>query len=229
MRLLIMDDDTEIGSFLQEMLQEASFEVDYFDNAKDTYDAALDNDYDLMLLDISLDTYAQHGLLCSGFDVARIVNEKKNIPYMYITARTDPSDITLGLYSGAEDYITKPYNLPVLIAKIQTVLRRLEKSTMSKTGLLTSQDLAISLNNRRVTLNSQIVHLSPTLYDILVCLLNNKNNAVSREELAKVVWNHDDVSESDRNKIDVSIKRLRESIPADYIKTVRGVGFIIED
>lgn len=77
MRLLILDDDTEIGSFLQEMLQEASFEVDYFNNAKDTYDAALENEYDLMLLDITLDTYAQHGLLSSGFDVARMVNEKR--------------------------------------------------------------------------------------------------------------------------------------------------------
>lgn len=85
MRLLIMDDDREIGSFLQEMLQETSFDVDYFENAKDTYNAALDNEYDLMLLDISLDTYAQFGLMCSGFDVARMVNEKKNIPYMYIT------------------------------------------------------------------------------------------------------------------------------------------------
>lgn len=82
MRLLILDDDTEIGSFLQEMLQEASFEVDYFDNAKDIYNAALENEYDLMLLDITLDTHAQYGLLCSGFDVARMVNEKKNIPFL---------------------------------------------------------------------------------------------------------------------------------------------------
>ncbi len=229
MRLLILDDDTEIGSFLQEMLQEASFEADYFNNAKDTYVAALENEYDLMLLDITLDTYAQHGLMCSGFDVARMVNEKKNIPYMYLTARTDPADITQGLYSGAEDYITKPYNLPVLIAKIQTVLRRLQKSSKPDIGILSYKDLSISLNSRKVTVKQQLVSPSPTLYDILVCLLKNRNHAVSREELAKEVWGYDDISDSDKNKIDVAIKRLRETIPPDYIQTVRGVGYMIED
>lgn len=99
---------------------------------------------------------------------------------MYLTARADPTDVTQGLYSGAEDYITKPYNLSVLIAKIQTVVRRLEKSSKHDTGLLSYKDLSISLNSRRVTVGKQLVHLSPTLFDILVCLLKNKNHAVSR-------------------------------------------------
>lgn len=141
---------------------------------------------------------------------------------MYLTARADPTDVTQGLYSGAEDYITKPYNLSVLIAKIQTVVRRLEKSSKHDTGLLSYKDLSISLNSRRVTVGKQLVHLSPTLFDILVCLLKNKNHAVSRGELAKEVWGYDDISDSDKNKIDVSIKRLRETISSDYIKTVRG-------
>ncbi|PGS54236.1 response regulator transcription factor [Bacillus sp. AFS041924] len=227
MRLLIMDDDREIGSFLQEMLQEASFEVDFFDNAKDTYYAALDNNYDLMLLDITLDSFAQYGLMCSGLDVARMISEKKNTPYMYLTARADPTDVTQGLYSGAEDYITKPYSLPILIAKIQTVLRRLGKSSMSES--LSYRDLTISLTNRRVTIGQEIASPSPILYDILVYLLKNKNQPVSREELANEVWQHGDVSDSDKNKIDVAIKRLREILPAKYIQTVRGVGYIIED
>jgi len=227
MRLLIMDDDREIGSFLQEMLQEASFEVDFFDNAKDTYYAALNNYYDLMLLDITLDSFAQYGLMSSGFDVARMITEKKNTPYMYLTARADPTDVTQGLYSGAEDYITKPYSLPILIAKIQTVLRRLGKSSISES--LSYKDLTISLTNRRVTVGEEILTPSPILYDILVYLLKNKNHPVSREELAKEVWQHNDVSDSDKNKIDVAIKRLREIVPSKYIQTVRGVGYIIED
>ena len=227
MRLLIMDDDREIGSFLQEMLQEASFEVDFFDNAKDTYYAALNNYYDLMLLDITLDSFAQYGLMSSGFDVARMITEKKNTPYMYLTARADPTDVTQGLYSGAEDYITKPYSLPILIAKIQTVLRRLGKSSISES--LSYKDLTISLTNRRVTVGEEILTPSPILYDILVYLLKKKNQPVSREELAKEVWQHNDVSDSDKNKIDVAIKRLREIVPSKYIQTVRGVGYIIED
>lgn len=229
LRLLLLDDDTEIGSFLQEMLQEASFEVDYYNNAKDTYDAALENEYDLMILDITLDPYAQHGLMCSGFDVARMVNEKKTIPYIYLTARADPADVTQGLYSGAEDYITKPYNIPVLIAKIQTVIRRLQNSSKPYISIFSYKDLSISLVSRRVTVGKQLVHLSPTLFDILACLVKNKNHAVSREEIAKEVWGYDGISDSDKNKIDVAIKRLREMLPSDYIQTVRGVGYLLED
>ncbi|WP_235832753.1 response regulator transcription factor [Gottfriedia acidiceleris] len=222
-----MDDDREIGSFLQEMLQEASFEVDFFDNAKDTYNAALENEYDLMLLDITLDPFAQYGLMCSGFDVSRLINEKKNTPYIYLTARADPTDVTQGLYSGAEDYITKPYSLPILIAKIQTVLRRLGKSTMTKS--LSFKDITIFLSNRKVTLGQKTISPSPILYDILVCLLKNKNQPVSREDLAKEVWQHENITDSDKNKIDVAIKRLREIIPSKYIQSVRGIGYIIED
>ncbi|WP_223592342.1 response regulator transcription factor [Neobacillus bataviensis] len=229
MRLLLLDDETVIGSFLQEMLQEASFEVDYYNNAKDTYNAALENEYDLMILDITLDPYAQHGLMRSGFDVARMVNEKKSVPYIYLTARADPADVTQGLYSGAEDYITKPYNIPVLIAKIQTVIRRLQNSSKPYISIMSYKDLTISLINRRVTAGKQLIHLSPTLFDVLVCLVKNKNHAVSREEIAKEVWGYDEISDSDKNKIDVAIKRLREMIPSDYIQTVRGVGYLLED
>lgn len=229
MRLLILDDEVEIGSNLQFMLQESGFDVDYFDNARDAYIAATHDYYDLMIIDISLEPRAQYGALYSGMDVVRSINEKKKVPYIYLTARADPLDVTQGLYSGAEDYVTKPYTLSVLIARIRTVMRRLNQVS-EQPVVLTCRDLKLDLIGHKVLVKGKEVPLTKKQFDVLTHLLKHKNCVVSRKQLAKEVWGYDGkFLHAETNTIDVTMKRLRSLIPKGYIKTIRGVGYAIEE
>ncbi|MCW8809912.1 MAG: response regulator transcription factor [Ignavibacteriaceae bacterium] len=222
MRILLVEDEKKVASFIKKGLEEEFYSVDAAYDGKEGLRLALTEEYDLIILDIMLPVK-------DGFTVLQeLRNEKISIPVLFLTAKDTLSDKVQGLDSGADDYLPKPFAFEELLARVRALLRR---GTSEKNLTLKALDLSLDTQSHTVTRDNAIVQLTPKEYSILEYLLRNKNRVISRTMLSEHVYDYH--FDSDTNVIDVYINKLRNKVDKGFdtpiIHTVRGVGYIIKD
>ncbi len=222
MKVFLIEDDEDIALVVREALKSQGFEVDHFLRALEFFSAIEKETPDLVIIDVMLPDF-------DGFRIANFLKNRpdlSDIPVIFLTARVSEEDKLRGFELGADDYITKPFSIKELIARVNAVLRRAGKKKEGK--IFKVKDLELDTEKVKVTVEGKEVKLTPSEFKILKFLLENYGRPVSREKLIESVWGYDHEA-SDRT-VDVHIKHLRDKLGeyGRYIKTVRGFGYKFE-
>jgi two-component system copper resistance phosphate regulon response regulator CusR len=221
MRILIVEDEPKMASYLRKGLMEASFSVDTATDGKDGLFQALEEDYDLIVLDVMLPEL-------NGLELLKRLRARKHTPVLLLTARDTVEDTVAGLESGADDYLAKPFAYAELLARIRALLRRPAQAT--DTVLLVA-DMEIDLLKRRVRRGSTRIDLTAQEFALLKLFAERQGEVLTRAFVTSQVWDMN--FDSDTNVVDVAIKRLRIKIDNAFDKkllhTVRGMGYVMED
>ncbi|MDX8046739.1 response regulator transcription factor [Gracilibacillus sp. S3-1-1] len=223
-KILIVEDEEKLARVLELELNYEDYQTTIAIDGQTAFQLLQENDYDLVLLDIMLP-----GM--SGLEILRRYRKTNTAtPILLLTARDEVHDKVSGLDLGANDYITKPFQMEELLARVRAQLR-LVKPANSDQNQLNYQDLTIDLPSRDVIRDGQSIELTPREYDLLTFLLKNKNQVFNREQLLDKVWGFDYIG--DTNIVDVYIRYIRNKIDKPFqkvtIQTVRGVGYTIKD
>lgn len=220
-RILLVEDDREIRDMICRFFQmkKDNIIVDTAKGGEEGLEKIFENQYDLLLLDVMMPCL-------DGFEVCREVRRYSDIPIMFITARTTQEDMLTGYALGCDDYIIKPFPLPVLYEKIKALIKR--SKGLVRSDLLSAGEITLNPNNGVVKCGSQEISLKAKEYGILRVLLENKGNIVTRETLLNKVWGYDALV--DDRVLDTHIKNLRKAlgICKEQLKTVRRRGYKIE-
>ena len=226
-KVLVVDDEKSIVKGIKFSLEQDDMQVDVAYDGEDALKLAKDNTYDIILLDIMLPGY-------SGLEVCQMVREFSDVPIIMLTAKGEDMDKILGLEYGADDYITKPFNILEVKARIKAILRRNNKSQETKEDVKTieSRGLKIDCDSRRVYIEGKEVNLTAKEYELVYLLVSNPNKVYSREQLLKTIWGA--TYPGDARTVDVHVRRLREKIeatPAEpkYIHTKWGVCYFFRE
>ncbi len=225
MRILIIEDEEKIARFIELELKYEGYEVHKAFDGRDGLEMAKTQPFDLILLDIMLP-----GL--NGIEVLRRIRQFSKIPIIMLTARDAVVDKVSGLDGGADDYITKPFAIEELLARIRANLRKNgNDNSVDISEILTFGDLYLDLKKREVRVKDNLIYLTKKEFDLLHYLLANKNIVLDRETILEKIWSYDFIGES--NAVDVYIRYLRAKIEEPFdlriIHTVRGVGYVIKD
>lgn len=217
-KILVVDDDSGISEMLKIMLEREGFEPIVVDDGLKAVEVAAQEEFDLILLDLMLP-----GL--GGVDVCRTIRETSTVPIIMLTAKTDTVDVVLGLESGADDYVTKPFKPKELVARVRARLRRQETGPSEKIEV---GDLVIDVPGHAVFRNNEEIPLTPLEFDLLHALASRPKQVFTREELLEKVWGYQ--HSSDTRLVNVHVQRLRSKIEQDpenpqIVLTVRGVGY----
>lgn len=224
-RILIVEDESKIARFLELELKYEGYEAELATDGREGLEKALNNNIDLVVLDIMLP-----GL--SGIEVCRrIRQEGSRIPIIMLTAKDDVMDKVAGLDMGADDYMTKPFAIEELLARIRVALGRHQSADNKKLEVLEFGELKLNLTSHTAFFAEEELTLTKKEYELLEYLLTNKNIALTREQILNNVWDYEYLG--DTNVVDVYIRYLRQKIDDRFgvhiISTVRGVGYIIRD
>jgi len=224
-KILIVEDEKKIARIMELEITHEGYEAEVVYNGKDGIEELKNDDYDLLILDIMLP-----GL--DGIEVCNRIRKFSEIPIIMVTAKDSTRDKVKGLDTGADDYITKPFEAEELMARIRAQLRR--KKDNEKNGeknILKIDDLVMDKDKYTVSREEDNIELTKKEYDLLKYFLENKDIVLSRDQLLEGVWGYDYVGQT--NIVDVYIRYLRSKIDDPYdkklIKTVRGVGYVIRD
>lgn len=223
MRFLLVEDDRRIAKNVAELLRMKGHVIDTINNGEDGLYQAEVQDYDLIILDWMLPDI-------SGLEICKRLR-KKNVssPILMLTAKSQTEDIVEGLETGADDYLTKPFAAEVLIARINSLLRR--KIGESSTAILKLKHLVMDTNKNQVMIHNKLVELAPKEYALLEYLMMNRCKCVNRMEILEHVWG--ETIDEFSNTVDVHIRYLRKKIDEPnrtrYIKTVKNKGYMICD
>ena len=222
-KVLVVDDEKLIVKGIKFSLEQDEMEVTAAYDGEAALELAKNNAFDIILLDVMLP-----GL--SGFEVCQAIREFSDVPIIMLTAKGEDMDKILGLEYGADDYITKPFNILEVKARIKAIMRRNQKKApvAEQPKLLVEGDMTIELESRRVTIAGKEINLTAKEFNILTLLLFHPNKVYSRDDLLKEIWGSDALG--DGRTVDVHVRRLREKIesnPGDpkYIQTKWGVGY----
>ncbi len=226
-KVLVVDDEKLIVKGLRFSLEQDGMEVDCAYDGEEALEAAKNNKYDVILLDVMLPKF-------TGFEVCQQIREYSDVPIIMLTAKGDDMDKILGLEYGADDYITKPFNILEVKARIKAIMRRStkkESKPVENPAIHTFGSMKIDVDSRRVFLDGKEVNLTVKEFDLLELLMNNPNKVYSREKLLNDVWGYEYLG--DVRTVDVHVRRLREKIestPSDpkYIHTKWGVGYYFQ-
>ncbi len=221
MKILVVDDEPIIVKGLKFNLEKEGYEVDTAFDGKEAYDKFRENEYELILLDLMMP-------VIDGLEVCKLIRKESEVPIIILTAKGDDDSKIKGLEYGADDYITKPFNIMELKARLKAILRRTKKAD---TTILNISDLSINTLGRKVEVNDKSIILTAKEFDLLLLLAQNKGEVYSREKLLEIIWEYDYLG--DVRTVDVHIRRLREKIEYDpsqpkYILTKWGVGYYFE-
>ena len=226
-KILIVEDEESIAELEKDYLELSGFEVEIENNGTDGLERALKEEYDLLILDLMLPG-------TDGFEICRRVREIKNTPIIMVSAKKEDIDKIRGLGLGADDYITKPFNILEVKARIKAIMRRSSKRATEdeKKKIFEKNGLKIDCDSRRVFVEDKEVKLTAKEYDLLELLSFHPNKVYSRENLLNIVWGYD--YPGDVRTVDVHIRRLREKIEKNpgeplYIHTKWGVGYYFQD
>lgn len=227
-KVLVVDDEKLIVKGIRFSLEQDGMEVDCAYDGEEALEAAKKKEYDVILLDVMLPKL-------SGFEVCQQIREFSQMPIIMLTAKGDDMDKILGLEYGADDYITKPFNILEVKARIKAIIRRSQKVAAANNQdnkIATFGDMRIDCENRRVYINNKEVNLTAKEFDLLELLVFNPNKVYSRENLLNIVWGYD--YPGDVRTVDVHIRRLREKIESNpsepkYIHTKWGVGYFFQN
>lgn len=222
LKILIVEDEKQMAMFIEMELKHEGYDADVSYNGIDALKKIEENKYDLILLDIMLP-----GL--NGIEVCREIRQYYNIPIIMLTAKSDISDKVNGLDIGANDYMTKPFAIEELLARIRVIERN--NISICKYDEIKFRDIIINNSTHQVLRNGKKIDLTKKEYDLLETLLINKNIVLTREQLIEKIWGYD--YDGDTNVVDVFIRYLRSKIDDDFqdklITTVRGVGYVINE
>jgi DNA-binding response OmpR family regulator len=226
-RILIVDDEPSLIKGLRFNLeQQDGYTVDEALDGEQALDKFAPDKYDLVLLDLMLPKV-------DGMEVCQRIRSISNVPIIMLTAKDDDMDKIMGLEYGADDYMTKPFNMLELKARIKTIFRRVENTEKNKEAqVLRAKNMMVNLENRSVEVNSQEISLTAKEFDLLQLFITNKGKVYDREKLLELIWKYEYLG--DLRTVDVHIRRLREKIesnPAkpEYILTKWGVGYYFAD
>jgi two-component system OmpR family response regulator len=223
MRILLIEDDNKIASFIIKGLKSAGFAIDHAPDGEEGLFMALNEPYDAAVIDIMLPKL--DGLKL----IEKLRNEKVNTPVIILSAKGSIDDRVKGLYAGGDDYLTKPFAFTELLARLQALIRR--ASGVSEPTKLTIGDLSINLLTREVVRNGKTIELQPLEYALLEYLVRNANKVVSKTMIMEHVWNYN--FDPQTNVVEARICRLRDKIDKNYenklIHTLRGVGYVLKE
>lgn len=222
-KVLVVDDEKLIVKGIRFSLEQDGMEVTCAYDGEEALRLAREQKFDMILLDIMLPKL-------SGTEVCQQIREFSNVPIVMLTAKSEDMDKIMGLEYGADDYITKPFNILEVKARIRAIMRRTSAraETNRQPGLIESGDMRMDCDSRRVTISGREVNLTTKEFDLLELLIKNPNKVYSRENLLKIVWGAD--YPGDVRTVDVHIRRLREKIESNpseprYVHTKWGVGY----
>ncbi len=220
-KVLVVDDEKLIVKGIRFSLEQDGMEVDCAYDGEEALQKIKDKEYDIILLDVMLPKL-------NGFEVCQMTREFSNVPIVMLTAKGDDMDKILGLEYGADDYITKPFNILEVKARIKAIMRRMSPKAKEKSKIIESGDMRLDCEGRRVYAGNREINLTAKEFELLELLILNPNKVYSRENLLKTVWGAD--YPGDVRTVDVHIRRLREKIevkPSEpkYVHTKWGVGY----
>ncbi len=221
-RILIVEDEEKIARFVELELRHEGYETEKAVNGTEALDMAESGGFDIIILDIMLPAI-------SGIEVLRRLRRSSDVPVILLTARDSVTDKVMGLDMGANDYITKPFAIEELLARIRVLLRSAADSAekLSNNGILTCSGVELKISSHEVFYNGSPVELTNREFILLKTLMENKNVAMSREKLLLEAWGYDYYGET--NIIDVYVRYIRQKTSDSVIKTIRGVGYIVSD
>ena len=221
-KILLVEDEKQMSMFIEMELTHEGYEVDTAYDGREGLEKLENNEYDLILLDIMIPSL-------NGIEVCRRIRQFSNVPIIMLTAKSDVHDKVLGLDVGANDYLTKPFAIEELLARIRVYTR--EKVFKNKLDEIKVKDIVMNNITHEVWRNGKEIQLTNKEYNLLEMMLINKNIVLTREKLIEEVWGYDYVG--DTNSVDVFIRYLRSKIDDDFedklITTIRGVGYVIKD
>tara|TARA_R110002050_G_scaffold90669_5_gene190711 strand:- start:471 stop:1172 length:702 start_codon:yes stop_codon:yes gene_type:complete len=222
-RILIIEDDPEIIKLLELHLSDVSYETTMAMDGDEGLQLALQNDYELILLDLTLPSL-------DGVEVCRRLRATKNTPVIMLTAKSEEIDRVLGLEIGADDYMTKPFSIRELLARIKAVLRRTNDTGKKQedTSIISAEGLTIDIDKRKVVVDDYKIELSPKEFELLVLMASNPGRNYTRTELLNMIWGYNFIGYE--HTVNSHINRLRAKIESDmanptYILTTWGVGY----
>lgn len=225
-RIFIVEDERRIARFVQIELEHEGFQTAMEDNGRRAYERIMQEDYDLVLLDIMLPEM-------DGVTICRKVRELSNIPIIMLTAKAEVEDKVNGLDIGADDYMTKPFAMQELLARIRAALRKHvpEEKEEENVERYVLKNLVLYPSRYEVQVQGETVELTKKEYALLEYLMRNKRTVLTREQILQEVWGYDYVG--DTNVVDVYIRYLRAKLDdrfhEKYIHTVRGVGYVVKE
>ena len=227
-KVLVVDDEKLIVKGIRFSLDQDGMEVDCAYDGEDALELAKKTEYDVVLLDVMLPKY-------DGYEVCQAIREFSDMPIIMLTAKGGDMDKILGLEYGADDYISKPFNILEVKARIKAIIRRSSKNKRMKkeeanVSVIGSGDLKMDTESRRVFIGEREINLTAKEFDLLELLVRNPNKVYSREALLTYVWGNKAMDSGDVRTVDVHVRRLREKIepsPSDpkYVHTKWGVGY----
>ena len=222
-KVLVVDDEKLIVKGIRFSLLQDGMEVDCAYDGEEALNMAKANSYDMILLDVMLPKM-------DGFEVCQAIREFSDVPIVMLTAKGDDMDKILGLEYGADDYITKPFNILEVKARIKAIMRRTspERAPQVQSSVIEKGDIKLDCDSRRLFINDNEINLTAREFELLEILIKNENKVYSRESLLKSVWG--EYYPGDVRTVDVHVRRLREKIEANpsepkYVHTKWGVGY----
>lgn len=220
-QLLVVDDEPSIATQVAARLRAEGFLVDVAHDGPSAVERATEVEPDLVVLDVMLPGF-------DGLEVCRRLHARRPVPVLMLTARDAETDVLVGLGVGADDYLTKPFSIRELVARVQALLRRVDRAAEQATEgrRIVLGDLEIDLGQRRVTRGGEPAHLTPIEFDLLLHLAGQPRTVLPREALLAKVWGWSHVSGT--RTVDSHVKALRRKLGADLIRTVHGVGYALE-
>ena len=220
-KILVVDDEPKIREVIREYAEFSGYEVVEAEDGMSAIGLCKLNDYDLIIMDVMMPKL-------DGFSACKEIKKIKDVPVIMLSARGEEYDKLFGFELGVDDYIVKPFSPKELMARINAVLSRFKAASHSNQTTLKFDGLEINIPARTVSVYGKKVELTPTEYDLLFYLVENKNIALSRDKLLSDIWGYDFFG--DDRTIDTHIKNLRNSLGPyrDYIVTLRGVGYKFE-
>ena len=218
-RILVVEDDFDIQELLQNFLQETGYEVDIAGDGVEALSIFIDGKYDLILLDIMLPKI-------DGYGVCELVRKQSDVPIIMLTALNGEDDQIKGLDLQVDDYITKPFSMPILIRKIAAVLRRSSQGTVESYQSITYGNLLLNCDGYTATMNGNTFELTQKEFEILRELLTHQGRILTRQNLLDKLWRYDFYG--DERVVDTHIKNLRKKLGIGFIQTIRGVGYKID-
>lgn len=223
MRIFVLEDDEAIGIGLSYTLESEKYEVTLVKTVSEAKKTVENEEFDLYILDLTLPDG-------NGYEVCSLIKSKGDLPVIFLTAYDDEINVVTGFELGADDYISKPFRVRELLARIKSVLRRYSKENAD--GIVKVGELTVNTAEAKVSLRGEEVILTAMEYRLLLSFVNNRGTVLTRRKLLEEIWDVDGDFVND-NTLTVYIKRLRDKIENDpndpqYIKTVRGMGYLMK-
>lgn len=218
-KILVVEDDFDIQELLHSFLQEAGYEVDVANDGVEAIDIFSNSQFDLILLDIMLPKI-------DGFTLCELIRKQSQVPIIMLTALNGEEEQIKGLDLQVDDYITKPFSMPVLIRKIAAVLRRSNQGKDEENQTINYRNLILDLDSYIATVDGNSYELTQREFEVLRELLTHQGRVMTRQNLLDSVWKYDFFG--DERVVDTHIKNLRKKLGIDFILTIRGVGYKID-